>query len=211
MSSPSGFHLVPTVAALTAGALLGILAPLLGSGGSSASHVAGVVLSAGWAWAALAFCVGRARKSKTESVVLALASLTTAVVAYYVTKLCQGDFLAADLSDPSGRTTQVDWNAFLSKTVVWCVFAWFLGSLLGLAGNLARNQGIRGLPFRVLVPVVAVVDTSQRLQFDAPLQGSAAEVTWNVVRFMAVAAVLALVGHAVITRRSRASATRTRS
>lgn len=190
-------HILAPVAALTVGAMLGILAPLLGTVGGSIGNAASLVLSAGWTWAALAFCVGLARKARMESVILASASLLVAVIAYYVTKLSHGEFLTADLNDPSGGATHVDWYGFLSKTVVWCIVACILGSLFGLAGNLARNRGLRGLPFRVLVPLVAIVDTSQRLQFDAPLQGPVAATTWTVIRLIAVAAILVLV---VITR-----------
>ncbi|POX49840.1 hypothetical protein C3488_16305 [Streptomyces sp. Ru72] len=199
-------RVVAPVAALTAGTLLGILGPLLLTTGGSAGRVASLVLSAGWSWAALAFCVGLARNSRTESVVLAPAALVAAVIAYYATKLRQGQFLAADLNDPTGRTTQVDWSGFLSKTVFWCIVACALGALLGLAGNLARRHGLRGLPFRLLIPLVAVVDTSQRLRFDAPLQGSVATTTWSVIRLVAVAVILAVAGHAVISSRSRPSA-----
>ncbi|WP_405880676.1 hypothetical protein OG762_20065 [Streptomyces sp. NBC_01136] len=195
-----------SAAVLTIGATLGTLAPLLGTVGSPIGHVADLILSAGWTWAALAFCVGLARKSRMESVILAPASLITAVIAYYVTKLGQGEFRTLDLNNPSATTTQIEWSAFLSKTVVWCIAACLLGSLLGLAGNLARNHGLRGLPFRVLVPLVAVVDTTQRLNFDAPLEGTVATTTWSVIRFIAVAVILALVGHTVITWRSRPSA-----
>ncbi|WP_374223115.1 hypothetical protein [Streptomyces sp. FH025] len=197
---------VATVAALAAGAVLGILGPLLSAAGGSAGQAAGLVLSAGWAWAALAFGVGSARKSRVESVVLAFASLVVAVIAYYLTKLCQGEFRKVDLSDPTGGTTQIDWFGFSSKALVWCIFALLLGSLLGLVGNLARNHGLRGLPFRAVVPLVAIVDTSQRLDVDAPLQGAVATATWTVIRVLAAAAILALIGHTVLTRRSRPSA-----
>ena len=120
-------------------------------------------------------------------------------------RLGQGDFLKADLNDPS--RTQISWFDFGSMTVGWCVVACVVGPLLGLAGNLARNHGLRGLPFRVVVPLVAIVDTSQRLEFDAPLQGQVSATTWSVIRLMAVAAVVVvLVGHTLTTWRSRRSA-----
>ncbi len=198
------------MAALTVGAMLGILAPLLLAVGGSIGHVVDLVLSAGWAWAALAFCVGLARKSRMESAILASASLLMAVIAYYVTQAGQGVFLTADLNAPPRGTTQVDWQGFLSMMAFWCIVACVLGPFLGLAGNLARNHGLRGLPFRVLIPLVAIVDTSQRLYFDAPLQGQIATTTWSVIRLMAVAVILALVGHALITWWSRPSARQAR-
>jgi hypothetical protein len=127
------------------------------------------------------------------------------VITYYLVKLGQGDFPKADVHDPSGRT-QVSWYTFWSMTVVWCIVACIAGPLLGLAGHLARNHGLRGLPFRALVPLVAIVDTSQRLVFDASPQGRVAATTWSVIRLVAVAAVIVLVGHTVTTWRSRRSA-----
>jgi hypothetical protein len=193
------------MAALTAGATLGILSALLDTVGGSVVHAAYLVLAAGWAWAALAFCVGLARNRRLESVTLASASLLTAVITYYLTKLGQGEFLTADVNDPSGRT-QVFWYGFWSKTVLWCIVACVIGPLLGLAGNLARNHGLRGLPFRALVPLVAIVDTSQRLEFDASPQGPVAATTWSVIRLVAVAVVVVLVGHTMTTWWPRRSA-----
>lgn len=106
------------MAALSAGATLGVLAPLLATVGGTISHAAGLVLAAGWVWAALAFCVGLARKSRVESVILATAVLLTAVIAYYLTKLGQGEFLTADLNERSGGI-QVSWANFLSNTAIW--------------------------------------------------------------------------------------------
>ncbi|MBV7698376.1 DUF6518 family protein [Streptomyces sp. TRM70350] len=193
------------VAALTAGTAIGVLAPLLQTPDVLAAHVAHLVLAAGWSWGALAFCVGLARKSRIESAVLAPASLIAGVIVYYVTKLEQGQFLAADLDDPS-KATHVYWAGFLSKTIFWCAAACVLGLILGLAGNLARNRGLRGLPFRVLIPLVVIVETSQRLRFEAPLQGAVASTTWSVARLVAVAVLIVLIADTVINLRLRRSA-----
>ncbi len=185
-------HVLPAVGALAAGVVVGIAGPLLGMSGDPVSHVASIVLSAGWAWAALAFCVGLTQRGKVQAAVLAPASLLVAVNAYYLTWMGQGRFQAADLSDRSGRMAFFDWGGFLSMTGFWSVCALVLGPLLGLAGNLARNRGFRGLPFQVLIPLIAIVDTSQRLRFEAPLTGPAATTTWTVIRLVAVAGILAL-------------------
>ncbi len=187
------------IAALTAGAMLGILAALLLAVDGSVGHAVYLVLAAGWSWAALAFCIGLARNRRMESAILASASLLTAVITYYLAKLGHGDFLTADVNDPSGRTRMISWYEFWSVTVSWCIAACVAGPLLGLAGNMARNHGFRSLPFRVLVPLVAIVDTSQRLKFDAPMQGSVAVTTWSVIRLVAVAIVVALIGHTLTT------------
>lgn len=84
-------NILAPVATLTVGALFGLLAPLLVAVGGSVGQVADLILAAGWTWAALAFCVGLARKSRLESVILATVFLLAAVIAYYVTKLGRED------------------------------------------------------------------------------------------------------------------------
>ncbi|KUL33893.1 hypothetical protein ADL22_32115 [Streptomyces sp. NRRL F-4489] len=190
------------VAALAAGAVIGALAPLLDGFAGPAGHAAHLVLDAGWSWAALAFCVGLARRSRIESAVLAWLSLPAAVTAYYLTKLAQGAYVTVDLADPAGGTPHADWPGALSKIAVWCVAACLFGPLCGLAGNLARNAGFRGLPFRVLVPLVAIAETTMRLRYEAALQAPATGVTWSVIRLVAVGAIVLLAGCAVVARRS---------
>ncbi|MEU8435958.1 hypothetical protein AB0F18_24195 [Streptomyces sp. NPDC029216] len=203
-------RILAPVAAPAAGATFGALAPLLGTVGNPAGHAAHLVLSAGWAWAALAFCVGLTRRSKAESVLLAAATLLVAVLAYYLVKLGQGEYLTADLNDPSGGTGQVSWGSFLSKTFVWGLAACLAGPALGWAGNMARNSGFRGLPFRLLVPLIALIESTQRLRVEAALQGAVAGTTWNAVRLVAAAVIIALVAHTLLTRRPRTSTGRAR-
>jgi len=200
-------HAVAAAAVMAAGALLGILAPLLSATPGLPTHVASLVLSAGWAWAALAFAVGLTQTSRVASAVLACASLVVAVIAYYATKTACGDFRTLDPHNPVLGVVHTDWWAVLSKSLVWCLIAVVFGSLLGLAGNLARGGGLRGLLPRLVVPVIAVVDTSQRLRFDAPLQGHVAAATWAVVRCAAVVAALVLIGHTLLARRGRSRTT----
>ncbi|MDX3308876.1 hypothetical protein P1S61_07125 [Streptomyces sp. ME08-AFT2] len=127
------------------------------------------------------------------------------MIAYYATKLERGEFLeAVNLEDPS-QGVQVYWAGFMSKTVFWCVAAVVLGLILGLVGNLARDQGLRGLPFQVVIPLIAIVETTMRLRAEASLQGEIASTTWSITRFVAVASIIALVGHVVIIRRLRSS------
>lgn len=189
---------VLVVFALVVGAVFGLLPPLLLAVGGSGGSVANLVLAAGWAWAALAFCVGLAGKSKRQAAVLAGLSLVAAVIAYYVTKLAQGGFLTADLRDTTGRTVDIDWSGFFSNTVVWCIAAVLLGPLLGLAGSLAHSRGLRGLAFKVVVPLIAIIDTSMRLHFENALQGSVATTTWSVIRLVAATAIIVLIGHAMV-------------
>lgn len=193
---------VPTLTAVIAGVVVGVCAPLLTSTGGHAGQVAHVALSAGWSWAALAFCVGMPGGSKAASAARGAIALIAGVLAYYTTKAVRGDFLAADLGDPTGRTTYFSWGDFLSKALLWCFFACLLGPLLGAAGNLARN-GPHRLPCRLLVPVVAVVENTMELGDRAPLQDPLNATTWAVIRVVAVAVILALVGHVAFDHRRR--------
>ncbi|HEX4225616.1 MAG TPA: hypothetical protein VHZ97_24840 [Pseudonocardiaceae bacterium] len=184
--------------ALAVGAVLGVSGPLLLAAGGSFGQVANLVLAAGWAWAAMAFCVGLGQQTRRESVALAVVSLVAAVIAYYVTTLVQGGFVRADLNDPTGRTVRLDWTGFFTETVLWCIAAVVLGSVLGFAANLARRPGMRGLPFRALVPLVAVVDTSMRLRSRAPLQPAVDATTWTVIRLVAGGVILLLIVYAAL-------------
>ncbi|WSY37106.1 DUF6518 family protein (plasmid) [Streptomyces sp. NBC_00887] len=180
--------MLTSVAALAAGAALGIGAPLLGATEATVGNAIHLTLSGGWFWAAFSFCVGFARTSRLESAVLSSVSLVVAVVTYYVTKLWQeGSF---------------DSSVF-SRIIFWSMAAAAFGPILGVAGNLARNHGLRGLAFRVLIPLMAIVETSQRIRLESPSMGATAGATWGCIRLVAVAAVFALVGHAVIIWRLR--------
>ncbi|MER6526570.1 hypothetical protein [Streptomyces sp. NPDC001508] len=138
-----------------------------------------------------------------RAAVLAPASLIAAVIAYYTTELGQGDFLLPVNLENLTQGNRVQWSGFLTATAAWCIAAVFFGPVLGVAGNLARHQGMRGLPFQVLIPLAAVVETSTRLQTELPVRGALVGATWNVTRLAAVAVVVVLVGRAVTARRQR--------
>ncbi|MFD7438185.1 DUF6518 family protein [Streptomyces sp. NPDC059861] len=193
---PSRSFLIALVVAVAAGAALGFLAPSLEVLDSPAAHVAHLVLAAGWSWGALAFCAGLARQSRIESAALGAISLIVGVIVYYLTKLARSQFLTADI-------IEVDWSG--SKTFFWCLAASFLGVIVGLAGNLARDGGFRGLPFRLMIPLLVIVETTQRLRFEAPLQGPVVGMTWSLERLAAVAAVIVLIAGAAINSRRRRS------
>lgn len=191
------------VATLVMATTLGVLAPLLVDVGGPVIHATHLILSAGCTWAALAFCAGLGRSRKIDSAVVATIALLAAVIAYYLTKLGQGEFITADLSDPTGRTTQTSWASFFSNSAIWCIAACFFGPILGLAGNLARQHGFRGLLFRAVIPAMAIIETSERIRVEASLQGDVADTTWSAIRLLAVAVLIVLVGKTVITSRSR--------
>ncbi|WP_079176692.1 DUF6518 family protein [Streptomyces sp. MUSC 14] len=182
MFSPRSRILAP-VAALAAGAALGSLTRLLEANTSSAGRGVYLVLNEAWPWSALAFCVGLACASRVTSTVLAGVSLAAAVTAYY----------AVD-----AHTT---WGGVLSASLAWGVVALVVGPIGGLAGNLARMRGLRGLPFRLVIPLLAVVETSGRLQAEVADQGPVGETAWTITRLAAVAACLALAAHAVLINR----------
>ncbi|MFI5868115.1 hypothetical protein [Streptomyces sp. NPDC051546] len=76
-----------------------------------------------------------------------------------------------------------------------CIF----GPLLGCAGALAHRPHLRGLPWRLVVPLIAIVDMSLRLPGNPELDGALATDTWSAVRIMAAIACVALTGWALHT------------
>jgi hypothetical protein len=146
-----------------------------------------LVLNEAWPWSALAFCVGLACASRVASAALAAVSLAAAVTAYYAVHML---------------TT---WAGLLSATVAWGVVALVTGPVLGLAGNLARKRGLCGLPFRLMIPLLAVVETSARLRAEVSVQGPVGETAWTITCLAAVAACAVLVAHTVLINRRRRS------
>ncbi|MFD5336804.1 DUF6518 family protein [Streptomyces hawaiiensis] len=195
---------------LAVGAIFGACGPLLTSTGGQVGHAIHLILSAGWSWAALAFFAGMSGASKLRSAITGATALLSAVLTYYLTKAGQGEYLAADLSDPSGQTTHFDWGGFLVKIFVWCFFACLLGPLLGVAGNLSRNGPYR-LPCQLLVPFVAIMETSMRLRNEAAMQGPFVTTMWSATRVVAVVAAATLVSLSALGIWRRRSADRTRN
>ncbi|MFJ2812339.1 DUF6518 family protein [Streptomyces sp. NPDC087294] len=185
--------ILPPMATLAVGISLGALGPLLGTADDPVIHAMHVVLSAGWSWAALGFGVGITRNSLAQSAVLAAFSLLAGVVTYYAVKSHQGE---------------VDETSFISKVIFWGLFAVILGSILGVTGKLAKSEGLLSLPFRLIIPLIALFESSMRLRSEATTQGQVVSTTWEVTRGVAVAAVIALIAQAITSWRSRASADR---
>ncbi|MEV5576365.1 hypothetical protein AB0L06_40575 [Spirillospora sp. NPDC052269] len=121
---------VTLAAAVVTGALLGIIAPMLSSGVGTVGQVASLVLSAGWAWAALAFAVGLSQTSRTASAAFGCIFLIAAVIAYYATKTARGDFQTMDIHNPVLGEVHTNWGGVLGKTLVWCAMAVVLGTLI---------------------------------------------------------------------------------
>ncbi|MFE7708555.1 hypothetical protein ACFU6I_22785 [Streptomyces sp. NPDC057486] len=158
-----------------------------------------LVFSGGWSWACFAFLVGNFRRSKIESALLASSALAIGVVVYYLFKfLSPAAPIGMDIAGASGE-------GLTSRILVWGIAAFAFGAPAGLAGNLARTPGIAGLPFRLLVPLIAFIETSQRLNVEADSQGLIVAITWNAIRVVAVLFAVALVGHTVWSWRARRS------
>lgn len=197
--------LLSSMTVAMAGIAVGVSGPLLLTTSSAAGEVAHLTLSAGWSWAALSFLSGTIGKSKAQSAAFGTISLLIAVISYYLTKAIQGDFLQADLADHTGQTMVIAWGDFLSMTALWCFAGAVLGPLLGIAGHLSRN-GTYQLPFRVAVPLIAIVETTMRLGAEASMQKGLVATTWSTTRVLAVVAIIALAGWAAFGSRRRRSA-----
>ncbi|GAA1564978.1 hypothetical protein [Streptomyces globosus] len=176
-------------AVLGAGAVLGPVGALAAKGGTVPFRAAGVVCAGGWPWACFGFLVGYVRRSKAEAALLAPAGLGVGVAVYY---LCKALSPAAPIGVVvSGEPqAQVNWAGVL----MWGAAAVLFGAPLGVLGNLARNPGVAGLPFRLLVPLTAFCETSMRLGAEAAA-GPVATAVRSTVRVLAVLAAVTLAGH----------------
>ncbi|WP_266707746.1 DUF6518 family protein [Streptomyces sp. NBC_00102] len=184
---------------IVTGAVTGTGGPLLDA--STRTGVLGAVLVAGWCYASIPFCLGMAGASRWKAVISGTTALIVAVISYYSLKAVQGDFRTVDFSDTSGREF-FSWSGFASMTLYWCVAALVLGPPLGVAGWMARHGAIR-LPFRLVIPVIALAETAMRLRVEASTASSPAVMAWELVRATALALIVLLVGVAVWKRRHR--------
>ena len=72
--------------------------------------------------------------------------------------------------------------AFLQDYRVGGAAAFLLGAPAGLVGNLARTPSFASLPFRLVVPVVAFIETSMRLTTEADGKGATVVIVWHAIR-----------------------------
>ncbi|MEU8841324.1 hypothetical protein AB0D97_19690 [Streptomyces roseus] len=172
-------RVVSIAVVFVSGVVLAVLGPLMGKFDNPVCHVAALVFSSGWAWACFAFLVGFSCRSKAVSALLASLALAVAVVVYYV-------FKYVFPTSPVGQVVSGGSGGELgSRILVWGTAAFVLGAPVGLFGNIARTPGIGGLPFRLVIPVTVLVETSARLQTEAASQGPVVEITWEVIRIAA--------------------------
>ncbi|MFE2479192.1 hypothetical protein [Streptomyces sp. NPDC059389] len=190
-------RVVSIAVVFVSGMVLAVLGPLMGKFDNPVCHAAALVFSSGWAWACFAFLVGFSCRSKVASALLASSALAVAVVVYYVFKYV---FPAS----PVGQVVSSGSGGELSSRIlVWGMAAFVLGAPVGLFGNIARTPGVGGLPFRLIIPLTVFVETSARLQTEAASQGLVVEITWEVIRTVAVAAFAVLLWREVTAWRAR--------
>ncbi|TKT04807.1 hypothetical protein E4U91_02205 [Streptomyces lasalocidi] len=190
MTHFSRTRVAPLTVSLGIGALIGLAGPITEKWDNPVCVSLNVVLSDGWAWVCYAFLVGYCARSKARAALLSSLGLAIGVVAYYVFK---------DLSPTSsaglesGATGEVNYSSMLA----WGVAAFALGAPVGILGNLAIIPSLGGLSFRLIVPFVAIFETSMQLTAEAEGQRAVVGITWNVIRFIAGAVAMALVLHAI--------------
>ncbi|MGO4463256.1 hypothetical protein AB4039_39200 [Streptomyces sp. M-16] len=177
---------------------IGAFGALAGNSDTALFHAVSLVFSGGWSWACFAFLVGCFRQSKAESALLAFLGLAIGVAVYYALKaLSPVKPIGVDGTvAPSGGDS---W----SQIFFWGTLAFLFGAPLGLFGNLARIPGVAGLPFRLLVPLIAYFETTVRLDVEVASAGPGAGSTWSAIRVLAVLAAMVLVGHTVWGWRTR--------
>ncbi|MCP9987010.1 hypothetical protein LUX01_10165 [Streptomyces sudanensis] len=191
-------RITPVLVPLGAGAIIGVLGALAGKFDSPILHAVSLVFAAGWSWALLGFLVGCFCPSKAGAALLSSSALAVGVTVYYMLK-------ALNPEPPIGVNVVLESGieSAWPRIAAWGVMAFVLGAPMGFFGNLARTSGPLGLPFRLLVPLIAYFETSWRLDVEAAAAGPGAESTWSATRVLAVLAALALAGHAVWEWRTR--------
>ncbi|MFE2877364.1 hypothetical protein ACFXG6_27495 [Streptomyces roseus] len=196
-------RVVSAAVSLGAGLLLGLLGPVAGKWDTPVCLAVGIVFSSGWPWACYALLVGYFRRSKIEAALLASLGLAIGVVTYYLFKEANPSVPAGMESATSVPDGLEPGASSAGQILVWGIAAFVFGAPLGLMGNVARIPGIGGLPFRLLVPLIAFFEATQRLNVEADSQGPVFSATWNVTRVAACAVALALVGQTVWSGRTR--------
>jgi hypothetical protein len=149
--------------------------------------------------------VGYFRRSKIESALLPSLGLTIGVVTYYLFKDMNPTIPAGMEPAASVPVGMESGASSEGQILVWGIAAFVFGAPVGLVGNVARTPGVGGLLFRLLVPLIAFFEATQRLSTEADSQGITFSITWNTIRVAAIISAVALVGHTVWSWRARRS------
>lgn len=149
--------------------------------------------------------MGYFRRSKIESALLPSLGLAIGVVTYYLFKDMNPTIPAGmepAVSVPAGMESGASSEDHI---LVWGIAAFVFSAPVGLVGNVARTPGVAGLLFRLLVPLIAFFEATQRLSTEADSRGMTFFMTWNTIRVAAIISAVALVGHTVWSWRARPS------
>ncbi|MGW1994876.1 DUF6518 family protein [Embleya sp. NPDC001921] len=158
--------------------------------------------------AALAFFVGMPGRSTKRSAGAGVISLVVAVLAYYLTKVAQGEYRPINPDPTAEQNNFVAWGAVWSAIVVWWIVACLLGPALGWIGNISVNGPYR-LPARLLIPIMAIIETTMRLRSEAVAPDSLVTTTWSTVRVLALGVTIAVAAPAVTDRWRRRNTQKT--
>ncbi|MGH4032882.1 hypothetical protein ACQB60_28560 [Actinomycetota bacterium Odt1-20B] len=189
----SWVRVLSAAATLLAGAALGAIGPFAGKFANPVCQTVALVFSVGWSWACFAFLVGYFKRSRIEAALLASSALAVGVIVYYVLK-----FLEPTVPDGGQVISRGSVEEeLLPRILFWGTAAFVLGAPVGFAGNLARTLGVGGLPFRLVVPLIAFFEASERLGTEADSQGVTGEIAWNVIRVAAGVVAMTLAWHTV--------------
>lgn len=115
---------------------------LTGTGWQSIAKVGSYLLSAGWAWAALAVAAGRIAGTPTRGTIAGLICLAAMTAAYY----------AAD-----GLLRKEDFSLYWEDLRYWWLVALLVGPPLGAVGACIGRRGVAGVLAALTVPLGAAV------------------------------------------------------
>ncbi|MFN8080536.1 MAG: hypothetical protein U0Q19_13340 [Kineosporiaceae bacterium] len=160
-----------------------------------------LILGIAWSWAALGLGCGVAQPRARDGAIAAAVGLLAAVGSYYLTDLSRGVYRSLDPADPTRTFT--NWGGAVRDWLVWSVISLIVGPVFGALGARARRGDLFGLACRLVVPLIAVVETSWRLPQELAVQPRPLAVsTLTTTRWLALGcAVLLIATHVTLRRR----------
>ncbi len=178
---------------------MGVIAALSDRWGSGyppqqAWRAVGLIANAGAVWAAVAVLAGLLVGRRLTALLVGPVALVAAVGGYYLAGLTVGDRADVGLSGLSGVVR------------LWLVVAVLVGSLLGLAGHLARRGDGLGTLARLVVPVAVLVEVAIRFRPSIGEFSIDPVRAWTLV-VMVILALLGAAGSVLALRPRRTPAT----